>query len=392
MQELKSLFVTLCVIGLAFAEQSPVFLWGVNSVAKPSLPTIPQTEFTELVTPLLADKTLIVFLENRLTNKDFVCSNPTTEKSCYAFLRGVQSKTFYASVESPVEALRSVAGEREFNTVDASGKFANPLELSEGKVVFVNFEEPVESNVRGATLESHDSIIAAVTSQYDKNVIFMYTSAPSSDSSTVLKRQRRDTTAASTQGYVFRQGADLLLFYTTLTVSNGQLPTPTPLEISSMSVTQQNNTAMTVTLTPTTGSPLKFDITLAGGYFFMTNVEYNGMKFRSTEVYSPTDFSYFCGNLTLSSVVTEDQPVAYTLKWNSFQFQAPFGRTTNENFVFGDPWHCVGFFTGGILSGLLIVALLLTITFIGVCWMMDINTMDRFDDPKGKTISINASE
>lgn len=226
--------------------------------------------------------------------------------------------------------------------------------------------------------------------QLGENVFFMYTSAPSSSPSTSLKRQRRDATAASSNGYIFRDGANFLLFYTTLTVSDGT--TPTPLTIASMTATQTNSSAMAVTLTPTTGSPLSFVITLSGGYFFMTNVEYNNIKFRSTDVYSPTDFSYFCGNLTLGGIGTASEPSTWTIQWNSLQFQAPFGSTKNATFVFGDPWHCVGFFTGGILSGLLIVVLLLTITFIGVCWMMDINTMDRFDDPKGKTITINASE
>lgn len=384
---MKSLFVTLCVIGLAFANPSPVFLWGDSSVrAQPALSTVAQSTFAELVTPLLADKTCVVFLENNLTNKDFLCSNDATEKSCFARLQGVGSKTYYSSVENPVEALRSVAADSKVYTVDASGKLDNSLELSK-KVLFIKFEDvEVESaGRRGAILESHDKIMASISSVLGDDVFFIYTSAPS----TALKRQRRAATAATSEGYVFRDSSNLLLFYTTLTVNDGT--TVTPLTVASMSVAVKNTTAMSVTLT-TSGSPLQFDITLSGGYFFMTNVVYNNIKFRSTEVYSPTDFSYFCGNLTLFGAGKEGVQSTWSLKWNSLQFQAPFGYTKNESFVFGDPWHCVGFFTGSILAGLLVVALLLTITFIGVCWMMDINTMDRFDDPKGKTITINATE
>lgn len=216
----------------------------------------------------------------------------------------------------------------------------------------------------------------------------MYTSAPSTS---LLKRQRRDTTENS-QGYIFRDGANFLIYFTSLSIIDLQpeKPVVTALDINNMEVKPDNSTEFSVVLTPTTGSPLTFDITLSGGYFFMKNVKYNDITFLSSEVYAPTDFSYFCGNLTLKNIPENGK--AYSLQWNTLQFQAPFGYTKNDSFVFGDAWHCVGFFTGGILSGLLIVALLLTITFIGVCWMMDINTMDRFDDPKGKTITINASD
>lgn len=232
-----------------------------------------------------------------------------------------------------------------------------------------------------------DSIIASITSRFGENVFFIYTSAPS----TSLKRHRRQLSQEHTQGYWFRNENNFLIYYKSISIKEDNNP-PTILQIEDLSVKTSNAAALSVTLTPTNGSPLTFDIILSGGYFFMENVMYNKVKLLSSSVYAPTEFSYFCGNLSLTSIPNEKEPVRYTLKWNYLQFQAPFGNTKNESFVFGDAWHCVGFFTGGILSGLLIVALLLTITFIGVCWMMDINTMDRFDDPKGKTITINASD
>lgn len=39
-----------------------------------------------------------------------------------------------------------------------------------------------------------------------------------------------------------------------------------------------------------------------------------------------------------------------------------------------------------------ITFMLLIILTYGITFIMDIRTMDRFDDPKGKTITINASE
>lgn len=69
-------------------------------------------------------------------------------------MQGVSPKTYYASVEAPIEALRSVATEREFNSLDASGKLETPLECAAGKVVFVDLDSAKEGE-RENSLESH---------------------------------------------------------------------------------------------------------------------------------------------------------------------------------------------------------------------------------------------
>lgn len=60
--------------------------------------------------------------------------------------------------------------------------------------------------------------------------------------------------------------------------------------------------------------------------------------------------------------------------------------------MFDDPYNCVGFTTIPIWSGLFVTFILLLIMTFGLTMMMDIKTMDRFDDAKGKTITINTSE
>ncbi|TMW40524.1 hypothetical protein DOY81_014396, partial [Sarcophaga bullata] len=181
--------------------------------------------------------------------------------------RVVGSKTFYASVENPVEALRSVVGsEREYNSVDATGKLANPLEVSKSKIVFVNFDDEAQSNARDSVLELHDSVIASVTSQLGDNVFYMYTSVPlTAPVSKSLERQRRSAAfnAASADGNIIRSGANFLLYYTTLAVDNGKEVTPIKLETSDVVVT--NNTALSVKLQGAGSVVISFDVTLDGG-------------------------------------------------------------------------------------------------------------------------------
>lgn len=50
------------------------------------------------------------------------------------------------------------------------------------------------------------------------------------------------------------------------------------------------------------------------------------------------------------------------------------------------------FFTPAIWMGLLVTWTMLIILGLGLTMLMDIKTMDRFDDPKGKTITVNVSE
>jgi V-type H+-transporting ATPase S1 subunit len=52
----------------------------------------------------------------------------------------------------------------------------------------------------------------------------------------------------------------------------------------------------------------------------------------------------------------------------------------------------VGFFSIGILSGIFITILLMGIITWGIVMIMNVNTMDRFDDPKGKQITVTATD
>ncbi|KAH8253786.1 hypothetical protein KR032_006851 [Drosophila birchii] len=377
----KSL-IALCVIGAALAEQTPVFLWGANSVAKPSLKTVPQAEFAEQLKELLVDHMVVAFQENGLSTKDFQCSNSQSQ-SCYAQLQGVSPKTYYTSVENPTEALRSVAARREHNTIDASGKLSSPAKCSAGKALFVSFQDAAES--REQTLESHDAAIAAISKQFECKVAYLYLAAPST--APVVQRRTRRSTAATTGGIMWHVGNQFQMFYTALTYNK-----ITPITVNSISITNSTtpNTKFSVRLDTTDSSkPITFDVLYNGGYFTLSNLQYAGSNFRSSNVNAPTTFSYSCGNLTLDSTAVEG--MYNTLSFSSLQIQAPFDGSYKENFKFGDSWDCVGFVTPGILMGLFVILLLLIIMFVGICWMMDINTMDRFDDPKGKTITINAA-
>ncbi len=63
------------------------------------------------------------------------------------------------------------------------------------------------------------------------------------------------------------------------------------------------------------------------------------------------------------------------------------GNSTSD-YLFGKVNYCQGFFTSGIWMAILSSLLLLFITMVGITLLTNINTMDRFDDPKGKPLNI----
>jgi len=102
----------------------------------------------------------------------------------------------------------------------------------------------------------------------------------------------------------------------------------------------------------------------------------------------PLGMSYSCSPAFVYRAATEGGADRATLRVNGVQMQA--FMTSTE--VFGPYWDCVGFFTPGIWMGLLTAALGLVILAYGFMMIATITTMDRFDDPRGKTITVTQEE
>nr|XP_014093556.1 V-type proton ATPase subunit S1 [Bactrocera oleae] len=388
---MKIAFLTLFVIGVAAASDSIVLVLApVEPI--PALSRVDNESFNRIAKPLVKDHMIAVFQEDDLSFNDFLCkSNRSEQQSCYSHLQNITPSTFYLRVDSPEKVLEKIDPNYEVIIISRSGKLETPLKCKAGKVAFLRFSD--ESGVnREDTLETHDIAISNVMKQVSCPTVFMYTSIPAKD--VTVKRYRRALSVAETaapKGGIIFTDPKFQIFYTTLAVKIGS-DQRKEITVGTMKIDDRNTTDFSVTLSSNdTADLITFDIELQKGYYYMKQLTYNNITvFRTNDINAPPAFSYFCGNLTVYSA-SGDQ-----LFWNSVQFQAPFGstvKTVNENyFEFGESWNCVGFVTHAILAGLFVSAILLAILFVGICWMMDINTMDRFDDPKGKTITINTNE
>ncbi|XP_043080919.1 V-type proton ATPase subunit S1-like [Puntigrus tetrazona] len=126
-------------------------------------------------------------------------------------------------------------------------------------------------------------------------------------------------------------------------------------------------------------------------------LEYDGQRAifnASGGIYSPAEYSFHCQSVSsaqsplLVPRSATDNATLWTLSFNDFQIQG-FG-VSGEDFSYAS--DCAGFFTPAIWMGLLTSLLMVLILTYGLHMIMQLRTMDRFDDPKGPAISVPQSE
>ncbi|XP_072050654.1 V-type proton ATPase subunit S1-like [Amphiura filiformis] len=104
---------------------------------------------------------------------------------------------------------------------------------------------------------------------------------------------------------------------------------------------------------------------------------------------TPVGLSYHCSDLTIQENSTRgslEDKVRLDVK--EFQVQ-PFGINGEK---FSQANDCVGYFSAGIWMGLIVTIILVLILGSGMAMLADLKVMDKFDDPKGKTITVNVSD
>ncbi|XP_062571633.1 V-type proton ATPase subunit S1-like [Saccostrea cucullata] len=165
-------------------------------------------------------------------------------------------------------------------------------------------------------------------------------------------------------------------------------------EITSVNVTCSNDTAtLMFDFKADTGNQMSLSMNMAvgnvSGYWSVVeatltlNDQTNNISLDS--VSAPKGFSYHCSSLGKAGNSTGAN---ITVSFDGFQLQ-PFGVV---NYQFSDGWDCVPFFTEVIWMGIISTAVLLLILLHGFSMLTSVTTQDRFDDPKGKTITVNVNE
>ncbi|KAF1391063.1 hypothetical protein PFLUV_G00064700 [Perca fluviatilis] len=126
-------------------------------------------------------------------------------------------------------------------------------------------------------------------------------------------------------------------------------------------------------------------------------LEYDGTKATfngSRNVYAPAEYSYRCESVTsfrwplLVPRSSKDPANQWRVSFKDFQIQG-FNVSGSE---FSYASDCAGFFSPGIWMGLMTSLLMVLVLTYGLHMIMQLRTMDRFDDPKGPAISVPQTE
>uniref|UniRef100_A0A3Q0RQN9 ATPase H+ transporting accessory protein 1a n=1 Tax=Amphilophus citrinellus TaxID=61819 RepID=A0A3Q0RQN9_AMPCI len=126
-------------------------------------------------------------------------------------------------------------------------------------------------------------------------------------------------------------------------------------------------------------------------------LEYDGTKATfngSRNIYAPAEYSYRCESVTsfkwplLIPRSSKDPANQWRVSFEDFQIQG-FNVSGRE---FSYASDCAGFFSPGIWMGLITSLLMVLVLTYGLHMIMQLHTMDRFDDPKGPAISVPQTE
>jgi len=114
---------------------------------------------------------------------------------------------------------------------------------------------------------------------------------------------------------------------------------------------------------------------------------------------APNGMSFACHDLTFQNKNITTGPdgkheikILSTLSLGGAQVQPFCGQNTNAITQFDGAYHCVGFFTIPILTGIFVTVVLMLGLYMGIMMMMAIQVQDRYDDPKGKSISVATTQ
>jgi V-type H+-transporting ATPase S1 subunit len=374
--------VSSCVAGSV--EHVPVLMWGAEkAISLPALKTVKSDEFSALVEAQTdGGSTTLVFVEPKLSVEDF-SQCKLKSRTCFHHLQKFHHKNFIQNVEDPVETLMTLFPDHK--------TYRESEKIQSGDVIFIYMNEVNSME----DFEEHDKLISQIyhkAREQDKDVVAIYTSRlPSFTYNKPLKRRAR-ATEEDTKQLVQKVDNQIYVALASITFHTKTDSKNVPFSAMTLTVdgyvptTAEKRGSMTVKINSGDSGVVEMFVTDQGFSWEIESIKLGAEEFAFVKINGNDGISYACSDLTIHSKTKN-----VSLTFIGFQIQ-PMFRGSVTNFQFGLDNNCTGFFSPAIWGGLFIVFLLLAILITGITFIMDINTMDKFDDPKGKTITIHAQE
>ncbi|KAL9926752.1 V-type proton ATPase subunit S1 isoform 1-T1 [Glossina fuscipes fuscipes] len=358
------------------SDNVPVFIWNAKLEEKSALQAISTKEFENIINPLLPHNTVIIFLENQLTWRDFQCR--LDGSTCFPFMESQPDKT-YMTVNNPLGALQTYV----VNDLNPNSEFNLPIDCQKGLKYVINLHS-LSINEKETNFKLHDAIIRNITRQLNLcPVLYMYTTHPSSALQKVQargKRVKRQVAVAKQLGnfsFVFNEKFAMIWEKFLLKEDDD----PENIEIESVDVAAEVDETI-VNLNVDEHFQNEIHFSSERGYHTLKYIQMDGVKYTTKPITFSKDISYACHVLYLYN----KENTSHFVKLERFQFE--LFKKPMKKLRFSSAWHCVGYLTAPIIAGIISASILLGILSCGVVWIMNVGAVDRFDDPFGKSIVI----
>jgi len=296
---------------------------------------------------------------------------------------------YFQSVEDPFQTMKNFFDTKniQFDVIDLKMSFKNALKEFNKKfdgVVFLTSLALKSDNLKVVKKRAAENANEEMTSENDKEdnsiKIFgkkcaaIYDSLYLIDNSNDQKRNNRLDLSLDASNFDCSETSSSLK----LTVSSNQTLFGNAIKEVNLFFSQTGNTQYWAMLPNSTLNTAKESLGLT----------YMGAPYGME---TPNQFSFVCTRtyfLLTNNTLSTKPTIKVALYIEGLQIQ-PLGVMMNETaYTFGKVNYCQGFFTSGIWMSLVTTLLLTFILAVGVSFLCNINTMDRFDDPKGKPLNI----
>jgi V-type H+-transporting ATPase S1 subunit len=389
------------------ADEVPVVLWGtgmksinnhVSALKKLSAP-----EFENFVKKLSSNEPPVIaaFIEPSLSMEDFQLQDGN-EISAFPLMQQRfevdDLVTFLPYVKDPIKALDLLKEKGYVSTSDLRNLPGNPKNL-----MVVKLDDAKDDETRVEMLRRHDKIIhetcSAVEEKYGNgNAVCVLTASRKSwiesEMAPPIRHLLDVPSAVTNESIVFYENHVGLIYTKNLTISLNNIVC----SLSAPTVPPTNDkSSMEVYVPMTCPGDSKADRVRLEFKFTSDNRTWT---LSSISVLKDKKFNFANSSILISAsignsyhtpaVVVFQDADNNTLNFTSIQ--AEFFSKPSTTAAFGPADDSVTFFTIPIISGLFVTSLIVTIVLLGLSMIFDIKTMDQFDDPKGKTVTINASE
>lgn len=365
-----------------------------------------QRDFEKMMGELDPNQRIIFLVTDDLSPEDLSIRNEHDRRGFQNLATGLDIVDYIPYVQNAVDNKMTMGKNVERTTLMSNNEI-QPKPNDSARIIFVSLPECDESESRYHCMARIDrACYALATSGEFKDALFILSSEMNSHLHEVHSRRARDTgeqpaaPAAAPAAppvpdtaHIYRNQNSLLYFKDLIErPKKGKDTVVTDVGSTTTKIDEKN---IQIDITGKYPFVLHFQLSNESDYWSFHEA---GSKFNNKPLYqwqvdiaAPVNNSFSCNSGLYFQLGDKENPVDGVF-FTGLQLQLNFTNTDGSLERFNESIDCAGFTTAPIWAGLFVTFLLLAIISTAITYIMDIRTMDRFDDPKGKTITINASE